>query len=46
MRYMLYGATAIAAVLWGIGFIDQLDSWESALKYAAISALMVALARI
>ncbi len=46
MRYALYGAAAVAAVLWGIGFVDQLESWDSALKYAALSALMVLVARI
>ena len=41
-----YGLITLALALWGFGLADQLDSWAAAMKYLAVSALIVAVAVI
>ena len=38
-----YAAAALCSGAWAYGLVGQLDSWVSAAKYLAISALMVVL---
>ena len=36
----------LLAVLWVIGLLDQLHSWESGSRYMALSGLMAAIAML
>jgi hypothetical protein len=43
MSVLKYAFAALCSGAWAYGLSGQLDSWESAAKYLAISGLMVAL---
>lgn len=38
--FVRYGLLAVALTLWGFGLVDQLQSWDTTLKYLLLSLLI------